>query len=243
MSGLPATVANLDPAVVVEVHVRHRCNVTDASADLGVPASDLRRLLWNNPKLQDEAFEVVEVRLDKAEKNIAEALDGDDSRCSDAASFFVLRNSARARRRGWITTSTSAAELSVSTGAPTARIRGRPMRLRGRSTRASCLSTIPTSVPTAGRRRSTADLTPRDRRRLADVRAPRPSKSSGGDVGYRERSAEARVRTSTLSRWSSSFLFADWMPHANCASVGQPRSGSRNSSRLIFCGVTHVKQE
>ena len=174
MSGLPATVANLDPAVVVEVLVRHRCNVTDASADLGVPASDLRRLLWNNPKLQDEAFEVVEVRLDKAEKNIAEALDGDDSRCSDAASFFVLRNSARARRRGWITTSTSAAELSVSTGAPTARIRGRPMRLRGRSTRASCLSTIPTSVPTAGRRRSTADLTPRDRRRLADVRAPRP---------------------------------------------------------------------
>ena len=57
MSGLLATVANLDPAVVVEVLVRHRCNVTDASADLGVPASDLRRLLWNNPKLQDEAFE------------------------------------------------------------------------------------------------------------------------------------------------------------------------------------------
>ena len=136
---------------------------------------------------------MVEARLDEAEKNIAEALDGDDSRCSDAASFFVLRNSARARRRGSITTSTSAAELSVSTGAPisrrarqyfdgvgrAARIRGRPMRLRGRSTRASCLSTIPTSVPTAGRRREVR-LTSlrRGRRRLADVRAPRPSKSS-----------------------------------------------------------------
>ncbi|HZZ25851.1 MAG TPA: hypothetical protein VFE60_26300 [Roseiarcus sp.] len=31
--------------------------------------------------------------------------------------MFTIRNSHRARRRGWITTSTSAAELSISTGA------------------------------------------------------------------------------------------------------------------------------
>jgi hypothetical protein len=118
MSQLPTTVASLDLGLVAEILGRHGCNVTDASADLKVPASDLRWLLWSNPKLQDEAFEVVEARLDKAEKNIAEALQSDDSRRRDAASFFVLRNSHRARRRGWITTSTSAAELSVSANAP-----------------------------------------------------------------------------------------------------------------------------
>jgi hypothetical protein len=59
---------------------------------------------------------VVEARLDTSEKNIAEALKSEDSRRRDAASFFVLRNTARARRRGWITTSTSVAELSISSG-------------------------------------------------------------------------------------------------------------------------------
>jgi hypothetical protein len=32
--------------------------------------------------------------------------------------MFTIRNSHRARRRGWITTSTSAAELSVSANVP-----------------------------------------------------------------------------------------------------------------------------
>jgi hypothetical protein len=108
--GVPAAVANLDLAVVVEVLARHACNVTDAARDLGVPASDLRRLLWTNPKLQDEAFEVVEARLYVAEKNIAEALKSEDSRRRDAASFFVLRNTARAKRRGWITLSVASVD-------------------------------------------------------------------------------------------------------------------------------------
>jgi hypothetical protein len=115
---VPAAVADLDHNLVVAALARHGCNVTDAAADLNVPASDLRRLMWANPRLQDEAFEVVESRLDKAEKNIAEALTSDDSRRRDAASFFVLRNTARAKRRGWITSSTSAAELSVTANAP-----------------------------------------------------------------------------------------------------------------------------
>ena len=68
MSSPPATVADLDLAIVTEVLARHACNITDAAVDLGVPPSDLRRLLWNNPKLQDEAFEAVEARLDKAKK-------------------------------------------------------------------------------------------------------------------------------------------------------------------------------
>ena len=109
MSALPATVANLDLATVVEVLSRCGCNVTDASSDLGVPPSDLRRLMWANPRLT----EVVESRLDKAEKNIAEALHSDDSRRRDAASFFVVRNSARSKRRGWITSASAGVEVNV----------------------------------------------------------------------------------------------------------------------------------
>ena len=111
---VPAAVASFAPNMVSEALARHACNVSDAAKDLGVPPSDLRRLLWANPKLQDEAFESVEARLDLAEKNIAEALRSGDGRERLAASMFTIRNSHRARKRGWITSSTSAAELSVS---------------------------------------------------------------------------------------------------------------------------------
>jgi hypothetical protein len=115
---VPAAVAKLDHNVVTEVLARHACNVTDAARDLGVPSSDLRRLLWANPKLQDETLEVVEARLDLAEKNIAEALKSEDSRRRDAASFFVLRNSARAKRRGWITSSVASVDMTVNANLP-----------------------------------------------------------------------------------------------------------------------------
>ena len=93
-------------------------NVGEAASELGVGSADLRRLLWANPKLTDAAVEIEERRLDLAEKNIYEALRSDNSRRRDAASMFTIRNSHRARRRGWITTSTSAAELSVTANAP-----------------------------------------------------------------------------------------------------------------------------
>jgi hypothetical protein len=111
---VPPTVANLDHAVVAEVLARHGCNCTAASQELGVPASDLRRLLWDNPKLQDQAIEVVEARLDTAEANIHGALHSEDNRRRDAASFFVVRNSARAKRRGWITSSSAGVDLTVN---------------------------------------------------------------------------------------------------------------------------------
>jgi len=57
---VPAAAAGLDHAVVVEALARHACNITDAFQDLGVPASDLRRLLWANAQLQDQALETVE---------------------------------------------------------------------------------------------------------------------------------------------------------------------------------------
>ena len=115
---VPHSVKHLDLDVVVEVLSRHAINVSDAASELGVASADLRRLLWANPKLTDAAVEIEERRLDLAEKNIYEALRSDDSRRRDAASMFTIRNSHRARKRGWITTSTSAAELSVSANAP-----------------------------------------------------------------------------------------------------------------------------
>jgi hypothetical protein len=118
MSALPATVSSLEHSAVAEVLARHACNVTEAARDLGVSPSDLRRLLWANPRLQDEAFEVVEARLDNAEKNIAEALKSEDSRRRDAASFFVLRNTARAKRRGWITSSVASVDMTVNANLP-----------------------------------------------------------------------------------------------------------------------------
>jgi hypothetical protein len=93
-------------------------NVSEAADELGVASADLRRLLWAKPQLTDAAAEIEERRLDLAERNIFEALKSDDPRRRDAASMFTIRNSHRARRRGWITTSTSVAELSVTANAP-----------------------------------------------------------------------------------------------------------------------------
>jgi hypothetical protein len=111
---IPNSVDHLDPDVVVETLSRHAINVTDAASELGVSSADLRRLLWARPHLTDAAVEIEERRLDLAERNVLEGLKSDDSRTRLAASFFVLRNSHRARRRGWITSSSSVAELSIS---------------------------------------------------------------------------------------------------------------------------------
>ncbi len=110
---VPAAAADLDLDMVAEVLAHHGCNVTDAAADLGVSSFALRRLLWANPKLQDQVFEAVEGRIDLAEKNIAEALSSDDGRMRVAASMFTLRNSVRARRRGWITSSSANVEANI----------------------------------------------------------------------------------------------------------------------------------
>jgi hypothetical protein len=118
---VPDSVQHLDQDIVVEVLSRHGVNVSDAAGELGVASADLRRLLCAKPHLTDMSVELEERRLDLAEKNIYEALRSDDSRRRDAASFFVVRNSHRARRRGWITTSTSVGELSIDAGGNTPR--------------------------------------------------------------------------------------------------------------------------
>jgi hypothetical protein len=119
---VPDSVQHLDLNVVVEVLSRHAINVSDAARELGVASADLRRLMLAKPQLTDMAVEMEERRLDLAEKNIYEALHSDDSRRRDAASMFTIRNSHRARRRSWITSSTSAAELSVNMSGPGATV-------------------------------------------------------------------------------------------------------------------------
>jgi hypothetical protein len=116
-SNVRATVADLDLATVADALARYSCNVSDAARDLGVSSSDLRRLMWANPQLQDAAFEVVEGRIDLAERNIAESLRSSDGRERLAASMFTIRNSGRARRRGWIT-SAAAVDLTVAPTTP-----------------------------------------------------------------------------------------------------------------------------
>ena len=53
---------------------------------------------------------------------LMELLATDDSRRRDAASMFTLRNSAKARRRGWITTTSASVDMNIGANAPPQRI-------------------------------------------------------------------------------------------------------------------------
>ena len=71
---IPDSVAHLDLATVAEVLVRHGANVRSAAAELGVPTSDLRQLTLVNQALINAAYEAEELRLDRAEAAVDEAL-------------------------------------------------------------------------------------------------------------------------------------------------------------------------
>ena len=75
------------------------CNVTDAAADLDVPPSDLRRLMWANPKLQERRLRSSSRGSTRLRRTLAEALHSDDPRMRVAASFFVVKTAIRANRR------------------------------------------------------------------------------------------------------------------------------------------------
>ena len=113
LPSVPTTVADLDPDKVIEVLRRNLINVTASAKELGVAPADLRRLIWARPRLTEAAVEMEEFRIDRAEQNIHEALASEDSRRRDAASFFVVRNSARAKRRGWIVSASAGVDVNV----------------------------------------------------------------------------------------------------------------------------------
>jgi hypothetical protein len=110
---IPDSVAHLDLTTVAEVLVKHGANVRNAAAELGVPTSDLRQLTLVNQALINAAYEAEELRLDRAEAAVEEALKSDDSRRKDAAAYFILRNSSRAKRRGWIPSSSASVDVNV----------------------------------------------------------------------------------------------------------------------------------
>src|SRR6516162_5835937 len=100
-SGVPESVRDLDPDLVLAALVACNVNVSEAAKRLRVPSADLRRLVLASPDLMAAAFEKEERRLDKAEAILDRELNSDDPRYSAAAAFFVLRNAKRDVVRGW----------------------------------------------------------------------------------------------------------------------------------------------
>ena len=111
---VPESLSHLDLGDIQAALIDTHANVFSAASALGVPAADLRTLTRAHPQLVDIAIEAVEQRLDLAERNLDEALHSDDSRRRDAAAFFVLRNSARSKRRGSIPASSASVDLNIN---------------------------------------------------------------------------------------------------------------------------------
>jgi hypothetical protein len=97
---VPISCRELDLAHAEAALVKHRCNVAGAARELGVPASDFRRLVSWGP-LAAAAREQVEQALDRAEAVLRAGLeDGDALVRLKAASTFLTLTSA-GRRRGF----------------------------------------------------------------------------------------------------------------------------------------------
>jgi hypothetical protein len=80
--------------------VQHRCNIAGAARSLGVPASDLRRLVSWGP-LAAAATEQVELAIDEAEAVLHDGLRSPDLMMRLKAASTLLALSPAARRRGW----------------------------------------------------------------------------------------------------------------------------------------------
>ena len=113
---IPESLSHIDLGDIQAALIDTHANVYSAASALGVPAVDLRRLTRAHPQLIEIAIEAVEQRLDLAERNLDEALHSDDSRRRDAAAHFILRNSIRSNKRGWITSSSAAVDLTIAAG-------------------------------------------------------------------------------------------------------------------------------
>ena len=96
---IPGSCAHLDSEAIEAELIRTRGNVSLASKALGVPARDLRRLVWSSD-LADAVFEAIEGEIDEAQAVAIAALRSGDVGQRLAAAKVFLRTSA-ARRRGW----------------------------------------------------------------------------------------------------------------------------------------------
>ncbi len=119
---VPASLSHLDLRDIQAALIDTHANVYSAASALGVPAADLRRLTRAHPQLIDIAIEAVEQRLDLAERNLDQALQSDDSRRRDAASYFIIKNTVRSKQRGWIPSSAASVDVVLAADLPPRRI-------------------------------------------------------------------------------------------------------------------------
>jgi hypothetical protein len=98
--GVPFSCRELDLAAVEEVLVRHNCNIAKAARELGIPASDLRRLATWGP-LAEAAVERVEQAIDEAEASLIAGLRSPEASVRIKSAGTLLAISPAARRRGW----------------------------------------------------------------------------------------------------------------------------------------------
>jgi hypothetical protein len=110
---IPDSVAHLDLTTAAEVLVKHGANVRSAAAELGGPTSDLRRLTLVNQALINAAYEAEELRLDRRRPRSTRR-SAVTSRRRDAAAYFILRNSSRAKRRGWVITANASVDVNLN---------------------------------------------------------------------------------------------------------------------------------
>lgn len=80
--------------------VKHRCNIAAAARALGVPASDLRRLVTWGP-LAAAVSEQVEQAIDRAEAVLLDGLESGDALVRLKSASALLKLSPAGRRRGF----------------------------------------------------------------------------------------------------------------------------------------------
>jgi hypothetical protein len=97
---LPVSCCELDLATVEAELVRARCNIALAARRLGVPSSDLRRLVSWGP-LPAAASEQVEQAIDRAEAVLIDGLESPDVMVRLRAATALLTLSPAGRRRGF----------------------------------------------------------------------------------------------------------------------------------------------
>ena len=97
---IPISCRELDLAVVEEVLVRCNCCIAKAAKELGIPASDLRRLVIWGP-LKDAATERVEQAIDDAQATLIAGLRSGEAMVRVKSAGTLLSISPAARRRGW----------------------------------------------------------------------------------------------------------------------------------------------
>jgi hypothetical protein len=98
---IPASCADLDLDGVGRELIRTGGSVFKAAKALGVPARDLRLLVYARPELLDAALEAEEQALEEAQALLLKAIRGGDMRRRIRAAGLFLRATAAGRRRGF----------------------------------------------------------------------------------------------------------------------------------------------